>query len=91
VARRKETARLESETQARRRAAEWKVERQLDHIARYLEQEYEFDGGYAEMRREAQRLRPLIRQALIDALVKTPSMSDDEIRTNIEGQIEHHA
>jgi hypothetical protein len=88
VARRKETARLEIEKQAQRRTAEWKVERQLDHIARYLEQEYEFDGGYAEMRRETQRLRPLIREALIDALMKTPSMSDDEIRASIEGQVD---
>jgi len=66
VAMRKEKARLESEKQAQRRAVEWKADLQLDHIARYLEQEYEFDGGYGEMRREADRLRPLIREALID-------------------------
>jgi hypothetical protein len=90
VATRKEKARLESEQQAQRRAVEWQVELQLDHIARYLEQEYEFDGGYGEMRREADRLRPLIREALIDELLENPDMSADEIRESIEDQIEDH-
>ena len=66
----------------------WKADYQLDHIARYLEKEYEFDGGYSEMRRDADRLRPLIREALIDELVENPDMSDDEIRESIEDQIE---
>jgi hypothetical protein len=88
VATRKEKARLESEKQAQRRAAEWKIDLQLDHIARYLEQEYDFDGGYREMRREADRLRPLIREALIDELVENPAMSAEEIRESIEDQID---
>jgi excisionase family DNA binding protein len=88
VAIRKEKARLESEKQAQRRAAEWKADRQLDHVARFLEQEYEFDGGSSEIRREAERLRPLIREALIDELMKNPNMSDNEIRKSIEHQIE---
>jgi hypothetical protein len=88
VAARKENARLESEKQAQRRAVEWKVELQLDHIARYLEQEYDFDGGYSEMRRKADRLRPLIRRALIDELLEAPDMSTDEIRESIENQID---
>jgi hypothetical protein len=40
------------EREARRRAVAWKADVHLDQIARHLEQEYEFDGGYAEMRRE---------------------------------------
>jgi hypothetical protein len=88
VAARKEKARLDSEKQTRRRAVEWKADLHLDHIARHLEQEYEFDGGYAELRREADRLRPLIREALIDELVENPAMRADEIRESIEDQIE---
>jgi hypothetical protein len=88
VAMRKEKARLESEKQAQRRAVAWQADLQLGHIARYLEDEYDFDGGYSEMRREADRLRPLIREALIDELVENPAMSVDEIRESIEDQID---
>ena len=88
VTTRKENVRLESEKQAQRRAVEWKVDLQLDHIARYLKQEYDFDGGYSEMRREADRLRPLIRKALIDELLENPDMGADEIRESIEDQID---
>jgi excisionase family DNA binding protein len=88
VATRKEKARLESERQAQRRAVAWKADLQLDHIARHLEEEYDFDGRYAEMRREADRLRPLIREALIDELVENSAMSADEIRESIEDQID---
>jgi hypothetical protein len=88
VATRKKKARLDSEKQAQRRAVAVKAELQLDHIARYLEREYDFDGGYFEMRREADRLRPLIREALIDELLENPDMSDDEIRESIEDQID---
>jgi excisionase family DNA binding protein len=88
VAMRKEKARLESEKESQRRAVAWTADLQLDHIARYLEQEYDFDGGYREMRREADRLRPLIREALIDELLENPDMSADEIRESIEDQID---
>ena len=88
VATRKEKARLESEKQAQRRDVEWKVDLQLDHIARYLKQEYEFGGGHSEMRREADRLRPLIRKALIDEVLEARDMSADEIRESIEDQID---
>jgi excisionase family DNA binding protein len=88
VTTRKEKARLESEKQARRGSVAWKVDFQLDHIARYLEQEYDFDGGYSEMRREADRLRPLIREAVIDELLENPNMSADDIRESIEDQID---
>jgi hypothetical protein len=89
VATRKEKKRLESEKQARRCAAEWKADQQLDHIARYLEREYEFDGGYLEMRGESERLRPLIRRALIEDLLKNPTMTADQMRQSIEHQIEN--
>jgi hypothetical protein len=88
VAMRKEKARVESEKQSQRRAAMSKVDLQLDHVARYLEQEYEYDGGYSEMRSEADRLRPLIREMLIDELFENPDMSDEEIRESIEDQID---
>ncbi len=88
MATRKEKARRESEKEAQRRAAMSKADLQLDHVARYLEQEYEFDGGYSEMRRESERLRPLIRKMLIQELLENPDMSDDEIRESIEDQID---
>jgi hypothetical protein len=81
-------ARLESEKRVQRRAVEWTADLHLDHIARYLEQEYDFDGGFREMRREADRLRPLIREALIDELLANPDMSAEEIRESIEDRIE---
>jgi hypothetical protein len=56
----------------------------LDHIERYLEQEYEFDGGYFEMRGEVERLWPLIREALIEELLGNPDMSREEIQESIE-------
>ncbi len=65
-----------------------KADLQLGHIAKYVEQEYKFDGGYWEIQREADRLRPLIREALIDELVENPDMSDEEIRESIEDQID---
>jgi hypothetical protein len=88
VSTRKEKARLDAEKQTKRRAAEWKVDLQLDHILRYLEKEYEFDDGYLQMHREADRLRPLIRKTLIDELLENPDMSDGEIRESIEDQID---
>jgi hypothetical protein len=88
VATRKEKVRRESEKEERRRAATARAELQLDHIARYLEQEYEFDGGYSEMHRESERLRPLIRKMLVQELLENPDMSDDEIRESIEDQID---
>ncbi len=88
MALRKEKARLESQKQAQRRDAEWKAGLHLDHIARYLQQEYEFDGGYAELCRDAERLRPQIRTALIDELMQDPTMTVDQIRRSIEEQID---
>jgi hypothetical protein len=88
VSKRKEQARLEAERQGQRRAAEWKTELQLDHIASYLQEEYDFDGGYAEMQRESERLRPLIRRVLIDKLIANPNITFDQMRMSIEEEIE---
>ena len=88
VARREEAALLESKRQAQRRAVASKADLHLDHIARYLKEEYDYDGKYWEMQREADRLRPLIREALIDELMRNPNMSAEEIRESIEDQID---
>jgi hypothetical protein len=88
VAARKERARLESEAQAQRRAASSKADSYLGHIAKYLEKEYTFDGGDWERMREVNRLRPLIREALIEELIEHPEMSAEEIRESIEDQID---
>jgi hypothetical protein len=89
VIRRQEEARLESEKQSRRRAAEWKVDLRISHIERYLQQEYDYDGEYQEMRSDADRLRPLIRAALIDELMENPDMSNDDIRESIEDETDN--
>jgi excisionase family DNA binding protein len=88
VAARKEKARLQLEEQVRHGSATFKADLYLDHITRHLEEEYDFDGGYSEMRREADRLRPLIREALIGKLLANPNMSPVEIHESIEDQIE---
>ncbi len=88
VATRKGKARRESEKQEQRRAAMSKAELQLDHVARYLQQEYEFDVGYSEMHRQSERLRPVRLKVLIKELLENPDMSDGEIRESIEDQID---
>jgi hypothetical protein len=87
VARRMEKERLAFEKQARRHVAERRADLQLAHIARYLVQEYTFDG-YSAMRRKADRLRPVVREELIEELLEDPHMSDDEIRETIEYEID---
>jgi excisionase family DNA binding protein len=76
------------ETEARRRAAASKADFQLGHIERYLEQEYEFTGGWFEMRKEAGILRPQIREALINALLEDPDLNDADMRDFIEDEID---
>lgn len=88
MAARKEQARLESEALAARRAAASKADSCLGHIARYLEKGYTFDGGDLERLLETNRLRPLIREALIEELVEDPEMSAEEIRESIEEQVD---
>jgi hypothetical protein len=84
VENRKKAAALEAEQQRKRRDAESKVNCQLDHIEHYLQQEYEFGGGYFEMARERDRLRPLISKALVEELLEDPGMDADDIRDRIE-------
>jgi hypothetical protein len=83
---RKEKGRLESEEQAQRRAAEWKADLHLDHISPYLAKECDLDAW--ELSGEAERLRPLIRKALVEQLLSSPNMTFDQIRQSIEDQIE---
>jgi hypothetical protein len=88
VATRKEKARLESERQSQHRLAEMKADYQISHIAKYVAAEYTFDGGYGAMLREVNRLRPFIREALIEELLENPNMTAEQIRENIEGQVD---
>jgi hypothetical protein len=88
VSKRKKQARLVAERKGQRRAAEFKADLQLGQIASYLQQEYDFEGGYVEMQRESERLRPLIRRVLIDKLIANPNMTFDQIRMSIAEEIE---
>jgi hypothetical protein len=58
----------------------------LGHINTDLAK-YNFCNSF-ERRREADRLRPLIREALIDALLQAPDMDNRQIRDFIEREIE---
>ncbi len=86
VSERSGKARLELEKQLKLGAAEWKAGLHLDHIARYLTKEFDLNSW--EVSREAERLRPLVRQALAEALLKNPSMAPAEIWRIIEDQVE---
>jgi hypothetical protein len=86
----KEAARRDAEQQQKRRDAEFKAGQHLGHIQRYLEKEYEFDGGYADMRREAERLREPVREGLIAGLLENPDMDAEEIRDCIEDLADEH-
>ena len=83
---RKEKARVESQKQAQRRAAEWNADLHLNHIVPYLQKEFELKPW--EVIREAERLRPLIREILVAELLKNPTMTFDQIRKSIEDQVE---
>ena len=80
----KEAARQEAERQQKRREAESKANIYIGHLQKYLEQEYEFGGGYSELRREAERLREPVRTRLIARLLERPTMDAVEIRRYIE-------
>jgi hypothetical protein len=88
IAQRTEKTRIEEERHAARRDASWKVDNRLHHIERYLDSEYEFDGGTSELRSEAGRLRPLVREALIVELLEDPEMTSEEIDERIESLID---
>jgi hypothetical protein len=80
----KEAARRDAEQQQKRRDAEYRASLYLSHIDKYLQEEFEFDGGYYEMRKEATRLREPIREALVEDLMDDPQMAADGIRARIE-------
>jgi hypothetical protein len=87
VAEREEKEQRESEQRSKRRDAEWTAGQHLDHIERYLQQEYEFDGGYMEMWQDGQRLRAIIKPALVEELLEE-DMDAEEIRERIEEMID---
>jgi hypothetical protein len=89
VAEREQKERLESEQRSKRRNAEWTASRYLDHIERYLQEAYEFDGGYSERWQEGQRLRAMIKPALVEELMGH-DMDAEEIRERIEDLIEEN-
>jgi excisionase family DNA binding protein len=86
----REAARREAEQQQKRRDAEFKANQHIGHIQKYLEKEYEFDGGSAELRREAERLREPVREGLIAELLKAPNMEASQIREFIEELADEH-
>jgi hypothetical protein len=88
VARRKEAAGREAVERRKRQEAEWTATLQLSHIETYLQREYDFSGGYFEMKREADRLRPTVLAALVEELLENPGMTAEEIRESIEDQVE---
>jgi len=76
------------EAEDRRRKAEYKADAELGYIERYLEQEYEFTGGWFELRKEAERLRPQIREALIAAILEDPDLNEQDLRDLIQDEID---
>jgi hypothetical protein len=86
----KEAERREAEQQQRRRDAESKANAYLNYIREYVESEYEFDGGYFEMYREASRIQEPIREALIAEITADPTMDADTIRARVEELVDDH-
>jgi hypothetical protein len=82
--RREKAVELEAKEQRKRRDAESKANSELGHVQRYLEAHYDFPGGYAEMLRERDRLRPLIFDTLVKELLEDPTMDADDVRGRIE-------
>ena len=87
---REEAEASRAKQQEKRRSAEVKASQYLNHIEEYLREEFEFRGGYFEMRREAERLREPIREGLIAKLLEDPHMEAAEIRACIEDLAEEH-
>jgi hypothetical protein len=77
----------EAERQARRRAAADRADQLLKHVNTYL-QKFEFSGGWPEQRREGDRLRLLIREPLINALLEDPNMDNRDGRDFVEREID---
>jgi hypothetical protein len=83
IAGREKAQRLEAEQQRKRWDAKLTVTLELDHIARYLEQTYEW-RSHGELVEECDRLRPLIKAALVEELMQRPDMDGQAIRRRIE-------
>jgi hypothetical protein len=82
--RREKAAELEAQERRKRRDAEYKVNSEMGHVERYLQEHYDFSGGYSELLRERDRLRPLILDVLVKELIEDPNMDADDIRGRIE-------
>jgi len=74
---------------------ELSITRQLEHIDRYLESEYDYargNGGFRERREDAARLRPIIGDTLVRecmAMAK-PRINAESIRRRIEELVDEH-
>jgi hypothetical protein len=74
---------------------ELSITRQLEHIDRYLESEYDYargNGGFRERREDAARLRPIIGDTLVRecmAMAK-PKINAESIRRRIEELVDEH-
>jgi hypothetical protein len=82
IAAREKAKELEAEQQRKRNNAEFTAMLHVDHIGTYLEREYEGEN-YSEMARERDRLRPLIKAALVEELIRG-DMSTEQICRRIE-------
>ena len=56
----------------------------LGHVNTYLQEAFEFDGGYLELSREAERLRAPIRQRLVEFLTQNANAGTTEVRELVE-------
>jgi hypothetical protein len=83
IADHEEVRRLAAEQQRKRSAAQFSLMLQLDHVARYLQETYEW-RSHGELVEECDRLRPLIKAALVEELMQRPDMDGQVIRRRIE-------
>jgi hypothetical protein len=82
------TLRPESDdAEAERQAAADRADQLLKHVGTYLKK-YKFSGGWPEQSKEGDRLRIVIRQPLIDALLKDPTMSNGDGRDFVEREVD---
>ena len=87
IAERERVAAATAEQQRQRTAAEWRLNRLLDHIGDYLKEDYEYDDTYAgigERFDDARRLKEQIRPTLLEECLADPSLDDDDLRSRIE-------
>ncbi len=85
---REERRQKQRQRETRRFGAELRVGFYLDHIKTYIEEEFEFAGGYSELGKEADRLREPIRKSLVDELTENPDMTASQIREYVEELVE---